>query len=105
MEMQALVFDVFGTLVDWRSGIAREVQRILSGTAPDLDGGALADAWRALYQPSMEQVRSGSRPWADLDTLHTESLEGVLRQFSLEKLIDPAWVILKSIVSRSSLAG
>jgi 2-haloacid dehalogenase len=78
MSIKALVFDVFGTLVDWRSGVAREVGRILGD---GIDGGAFADAWRGLYQPSMEEVRSGRRPWTDLDTLHGESLDEVLARF------------------------
>jgi 2-haloacid dehalogenase len=83
MEIQALVFDVFGTLVDWRSGVAREVVRVLGR---DVDGGAFADAWRSLYQPSMEGVRTGQRPWVDLDMLHSESLEQVLVQFGRSDL-------------------
>ena len=53
---KALFFDVFGTLVDWRSGVAREAERLI----PGVDGGAFADAWRARYQPSLETVRSGA---------------------------------------------
>jgi 2-haloacid dehalogenase len=83
MPIRALVFDVFGTLVDWRSGVAREVQRLLGSDHPGLDGGSLADAWRARYQPSMEDVRAGRRAWIDLDTLHGESLDHVLGQFGL----------------------
>ena len=78
MDVQALVFDVFGTLVDWRSGIAGEAERILGGGGP-FDGGGFADAWRAHYQPAMDPVRTGQRPWTDLDTLHGESLEQLLR--------------------------
>ncbi|GAB6843746.1 2-haloacid dehalogenase [Methylorubrum rhodinum] len=77
MAIRALVFDTFGTLVDWRSGVAREVERLL----PGLDGGAFADAWRGRYQPSMEAVRSGARPFADLDTLQAESLDDLLEAF------------------------
>lgn len=83
MTIRALVFDVFGTLVDWRSGVAREAGRILG---PGFDAGAFADAWRARYQPSLEQVRTGHRPWADLDTLHAESLEEILAQFGITGL-------------------
>jgi 2-haloacid dehalogenase len=83
MTVRALVFDVFGTLVDWRSGVADEVQRLLGPHAPGLDGGAFADAWRGRYQPSMETVRSGARAYVDLDTLHAESLPGVLAQFGV----------------------
>jgi 2-haloacid dehalogenase len=83
MTIQALVFDVFGTLMDWRSSIAREATRLLGERAPDLDAGAFADAWRRRYQPSMEPIRDGSRPFVDLDTLHAESLPGVLADFGI----------------------
>jgi 2-haloacid dehalogenase len=83
VTVRALVFDVFGTLVDWRSGVAREAWRLLAPFAPGLDGGAFADAWRARYNPSMETVRSGARPFADLDTLQAESLPDVLAQFGI----------------------
>ncbi|WP_342107038.1 haloacid dehalogenase type II [Methylobacterium sp. SI9] len=86
MSIRALVFDVFGTLVDWRSGVAREVARLLAPVAPNLDTGAFADAWRARYNPSMETVRSGVRPFVDLDTLQTESLPDVLTQFGIAGL-------------------
>ncbi len=75
--IKALLFDVFGTLVDWRSSVARQI-------APFTDeGGAFADAWRGRYQPSMEAVRSGQRPFAPLDTLHRESLDATLDDFGL----------------------
>lgn len=77
MAIRALVFDTFGTLVDWRSGVAREAERLL----PGVDGGAFADAWRGRYQPSMEAVRSGARPFVDLDTLQAESLDDLLEVF------------------------
>ncbi|GJE47066.1 (S)-2-haloacid dehalogenase 4A [Methylobacterium tardum] len=83
MTVRALVFDVFGTLVDWRSGVAREAARLLAPVAPNLDAGAFADAWRARYNPSMETVRSGARPFVDLDTLQAESLPDVLAQFGI----------------------
>lgn len=86
-QVQALVFDVFGTVVDWRSGIAREAAAALAGLGRrDLDPHAFADAWRRQYQPSMEVVRSGARPFTRLDVLHRESLERVL----VEHGIDPA---------------
>ncbi|XYD07493.1 haloacid dehalogenase type II [Methylobacterium sp. NMS12] len=83
MTVRALVFDVFGTLVDWRSGVAREAARLLAPVAPNLEAGAFADAWRACYNPSMETVRSGARPYVDLDTLQAESLPDVLAQFGI----------------------
>ena len=79
-DVKALVFDVFGTLVDWRSGIAREAAPFLARIGRgDVDPHAFADAWRALYMPAMEEVRSGRRPFTRLDVLHRENLEAVLR--------------------------
>ena len=74
---KALIFDVFGTLVDWRGSIARG----LAPWIPDQDDRlAFADAWRARYQPSMEAVRSGQRPFVPLDTLHRENLDAVVEE-------------------------
>lgn len=78
MELKALFFDVFGTCVDWRSGVARDVEALAARRGVSVDATAIADAWRAEYQPQMETVRSGSRPWVTLDVLHRESLDGVL---------------------------
>ncbi|MDB5439897.1 MAG: dhlB [Caulobacteraceae bacterium] len=74
--IRALTFDVFGTVVDWREGVARDVEAIL----PGVDGRAFADHWRAGYQPAMEAVRTGARPWVPLDVLHREILLTVLAQ-------------------------
>ena len=87
-DVQALVFDVFGTVVDWRSGVARESAAFLARYAPSADPAAFADAWRQRYQPAMEEVRSRRRPFARLDVLHRENLEAVLPEFE----IDPASV-------------
>jgi 2-haloacid dehalogenase len=84
-EIAALIFDVFGTLVDWRTSIAREIRSL----APQVDGEAFADAWRRLYQPSLERVRSGERPFAKLDVLHRESLDRLLPEFGLGHLDPP----------------
>ncbi|MBO1020725.1 haloacid dehalogenase type II [Methylobacterium sp. SD274] len=86
--IRALVFDVFGTLVDWRLGVAREAARLLGAEAPTLDADAFADAWRRHYGPSMETVRSGARPFVDLDTLHAESLPLVLAEFGIVGVSD-----------------
>lgn len=82
MRVDALLFDVFGTVVDWRTGIAREVATILG---PSVDAPAFADAWRGLYQPAMEEVRVGSRPYAKLDVLHAETLLVVLDRFGIAR--------------------
>ena len=79
--MQALAFDVFGTLVDWRSGVADAARR---GGAQD--GHAFADAWRALYQPMLDRVRRGTVPWTPLDALHREALDTLLPLFGLAAL-------------------
>lgn len=77
---RALFFDVFGTLVDWRGSIAREVRRLGLG----VDGEAFADAWRNEYQPAMERIRAGGRGYVKLDVLHRENLDRILPRFGLE---------------------
>ena len=74
----ALTFDVFGTVVDWRSGIIREGESFGKARGLRVDWEKFADAWRGLYQPAMEEVRSGRRPWVKLDDLHRESLVRLL---------------------------
>lgn len=78
-EVKALCFDVFGTVVDWRGSIAREVDAL----GIDCDGHAFADAWRGRYQPAMEEVRTGRRPWVKLDVLHRENLLAVLAELEI----------------------
>ena len=77
-QIKAVLFDVFGTVVDWRSSITREFAALgaAHGIAADWEG--LADDWRGEYQPAMDGVRSGRREWTVLDVLHRESLERVL---------------------------
>ena len=79
MTPRALAFDVFGTVVDWRSGIARDSASFLAEIGrPDIDPAGFADDWRARYQPAMAAVRDGARPFVVLDLLHREMLEAVL---------------------------
>lgn len=87
--LRAVLFDVFGTLVDWRTCIAREVAGLAGRLAVRTDAEAFADAWRAMYQPSMQAVRAGRRPWTVLDVLHRESLDVLLPRFGLDAA-DPA---------------
>ncbi|MGY8626446.1 haloacid dehalogenase type II [Chromobacterium violaceum] len=83
----ALLFDVFGTVVDWREGVARDAAAFLRRRPPARqDAYAFADAWRALYSPAMEAVRAGRRPFTRLDQLHRENLEATLPAFG----VDPA---------------
>jgi 2-haloacid dehalogenase len=86
----ALLFDVFGTVVDWRSGIARDAAPFLARHGLAMDPAAFADAWRDRYQPAMQAVRSGARPFTRLDTLHRENLEGVLRDAGADPARIPA---------------
>src|SRR5690349_6649926 len=85
-SINALTFDVFGTVVGWRSSIIREGEAIGKSRGLSLDWEKFADAWRGLYQPAMEEVRSGRRPWARLDDLHRESLVRLLHDFGVSGL-------------------
>jgi 2-haloacid dehalogenase len=82
--IKACIFDVFGTLVDWRSSIARETATALSPQGIALDWDAFADAWRDQYQPAMEEVRSGRRPFSKLDLLHRRNLDVVLKAYGID---------------------
>lgn len=85
--MKACLFDVFGTVVDWRTSVSRELagfarQKGLAG----IDWLEFAVEWRKLYQPSMEEVRSGRRAWTILDVLHRESLDALVRRYGIRGL-------------------
>lgn len=82
-KIKALLFDVFGTVVDWRSGVARDVQAFLSHHASSIDAFEFADAWRREYVPAMEEIRSGRRPFVRLDVLHRENLVKVLSRYGI----------------------
>jgi len=82
-NVRALLFDVFGTLVDWRKGVARESERLLGSLGYKLDWLAFADAWRGEYQSGMEEVRSGRIPFSKLDIIHRHNLNRILPRFEL----------------------
>jgi 2-haloacid dehalogenase len=84
--VKALVFDVFGTVVDWRSSIIREGQLLGKQKGLQVDWVKFADAWRADYQPAMGRVRTGQLPWTNIDGLHRIVLNDLLRQFNIESL-------------------
>ena len=88
MRIAALVFDVFGTLVDWRGSIAREAQALLSPQGVGLDWLSFADAWRGQYQPALEDVRQGRLPFCKLDVLHRRNLDTVLKLFGLDAVAE-----------------
>ena len=85
-EIQALTFDVFGTVVDWRSSIVREAKAIMAPKGVALDWAAFADGWRAKYVPAMAKVSDGGRPFVILDVLHRENLVELLKETGVEGL-------------------
>lgn len=87
-EIKALLFDVFGTVVDWRGSIAREMQRFGETHKIKQDWQQFALDWRALYQPAMENIRSGDRGYVKLDQLHRENLQQLLHKYELEALTE-----------------
>ena len=95
MLVKALVFDVFGTVVDWRGSLVRELTAWgeQHGIAADWTG--LVDEWRGAYAPSMNRVRRGELPWTNLDALHRASLDELAPRFGLEGLDGPArdWMV------------
>ena len=86
--IQALTFDVFGTVVDWRSSIIREGEALGRARGLRVDWPRFADAWRGLYQPQLERVRSGSLPWTKLDDLHRLALDRLLVEFGITGLAE-----------------
>jgi len=79
--IKALTFDVFGTVVDWRSSLIREGRELGRARGLTVDWAQFADAWRGLYQPMLGRVRSGSLPWTKLDDLHRLALDRLLAEF------------------------
>ncbi len=86
--VKALIFDVFGTVVDWRGSVIREGEELGREKNLDVDWAAFADEWRGRYAPSMDRVRRGELPWTNLDALHRASLEELLEEFGIEGLTE-----------------
>ena len=85
-NLKALVFDTFGTVVDWRSSVAEEIAALAKQKGFAVDGPKFADAWRAGYGPSMNRVRTGELPWTKLDALHRMTLDKILVDFTFTGL-------------------
>ena len=85
-DVRALAFDIFGTVVDWRGSLIQEGQQLQARLGLAADWPALADAWRAGYQPAMDRVRRGDLPWTPIDSLHRQILDGLLPRFGLAAL-------------------
>jgi 2-haloacid dehalogenase len=101
-KVKALVFDVFGTVVDWRGSLIREGRLLGRRKKLKVDWDAFADAWRAGYRPAMARVRSGELPWTKIDVLHRMILDQLLQKFAIRGLteeeidhLDRAWHRLK----------
>jgi 2-haloacid dehalogenase len=85
-DVQALLFDVFGTVVDWRTSLMDDLAAFGAGKGLSADWAKFADDWRGLYQPAMDEVRSGRRPWTILDVLHRESLDKLIAKYGIAGL-------------------
>jgi 2-haloacid dehalogenase len=83
---RVLLFDVFGTVVDWRGSITRETRALAAERGFELDAAAFADAWRTGYRPAMDRVRSGDLPWMNIDRLHRLILDEILARFGVAGL-------------------
>lgn len=86
--VRALIFDVFGTVVDWRGSLIAEGRRLGRAKRLQVDWEAFADAWRAGYRPAMARVRSGALGWTSIDTLHRMILDELLGRFGIEGLAE-----------------
>src|SRR5262245_1704404 len=84
--IRALVFDVFGTVVDWRGSILRECRALGRSKKLPVDWDAFTDAWRAGYKPAMDRVRKGDLPWMSIDQLHRLILDDLLQRFQIDAL-------------------
>jgi 2-haloacid dehalogenase len=93
-SVKALVFDTFGTVVDWRLSVAREIEAVAKRKGLSVDGAKFADAWRAGYRPSMDRVRKGELPWTNLDKLHRIILDRILVDFNITGLSEAETVTL-----------
>ena len=88
-KIRALLFDVFGTVVDWHGSIVREGALLGARLNITRDWSAFADAWRAGYMPAMDRVRKGRLPWMNIDALHRLILDDLLFKFDLDHLTEP----------------
>jgi 2-haloacid dehalogenase len=88
--VRVVACDVFGTTVDWYTGVATQAAEVFEEHGVSVDAGLFASQWRELYGPSMQRVRDGERDWANLDVLHRESLDGLLQRHDIAGAVDEA---------------
>ena len=91
--VRALIFDVFGTVVDWRGSITREVRSLASEKGIRLNAGKFANDWRAGYQPAMQRVRQGDLPWLNIDALHRLILNELKQKYKLDFKINHCFIL------------
>jgi 2-haloacid dehalogenase len=99
-HVKALVFDIFGTVVDWRTSVTEEVAALAARKGITVDAATFADAWRAGYGPSMNRVRTGDLPWTTLDRLHRMTLDRILVDFGITGLSETETVALNRVWHR-----
>ena len=87
-HIKLLAFDVFGTVVDWRSSVIAESEQLGKAKGLNIDWTAFADAWRSIYRPYMDKVQNGELPWTKLDDLHRVMLAETLKRFGIQNLSD-----------------
>ena len=105
-NIKLLVFDVFGTVVDWRSSVIAEGEQLGKAKGLNIDWAAFADAWRSIYRPYMDKVQNGELPWTKLDDLHRIMLAETLKKFAIENLSDDEKEHLNRVWHRlNTLAG
>ena len=85
---RALLFDTFGTIVDWRTSLIDELTAYGLKLGLEADWAGLVDAWRSAYVPSMDEVRQGQRPWTKLDDLHRATLDRLVEKFGITGLTE-----------------
>ena len=88
LQPKALVFDVFGTVVDWHGSVAREVRGLAQEKGLRVNAAKFAKAWRAGYRPAMDRVRSGEAPFRRIDDIHRTILEEVLAKSRITTLTE-----------------
>ena len=99
-RIKFLAFDVFGTVVDWRSSVIAEGEQLAKAKGINIDWAAFADAWRSIYRPFMDKVQSGELPWTKLDDLHRMMLAETLKKFAIESLSDDEKEHLNRVLHR-----
>jgi 2-haloacid dehalogenase len=85
---RAILFDTFGTVVDWRTSLIDDLSDYAATRNITADWPALVDAWRANYAPSMDRVRKGAQPWTNLDDLHRATLDVLIERMTIQSLTE-----------------